>query len=159
MEPQNVGNIVAEKATDNVTATAMQGNLSESLLAEMRDLSKKRLFFQRIATCCLAGVFLTVFTACLIVVPKAMTTLTNINNAAVKAGSSLDDIDTMTEDITTATNNLNELVSNNSVKLTDAVFDRFIKRGNFNECDITFSDINRMKKIFKEEKLYYDFLR
>ncbi len=121
MEPQNVGNIVAEKATDNVTATAMQGNLSESLLAEMRDLSKKRLFFQRIATCCLAGVFLTVFTACLIVVPKAMTTLTNINNAAVKAGSSLDDIDTMTEDITTATNNLNELVSNNSVKLTDAV--------------------------------------
>lgn len=121
MEPQNVGNIVAEKATDNVTATAMQGNLSESLLAEMRDLSKKRLFFQRIATCCLAGVFLTVFTACLIVVPKAMTTLTNINNVAVKAGSSLDDIDTMTEDITTATNNLNELVSNNSVKLTDAV--------------------------------------
>lgn len=121
MEPQNVGNIVAEKATDNVTATAMQGNLSESLLAEMRDLSKKRLFFQRIATCCLAGGFLTVFTACLIVVPKAMTTLTNINNAAVKAGSSLDDIDTMTEDITTATNNLNELVSNNSVKLTDAV--------------------------------------
>lgn len=121
MEPQNVGNIVAEKATDNVTATAMQGNLSENLLAEMRDLSKKRLFFQRIATCCLAGVFLTVFTACLIVVPKAMTTLTNINNAAVKAGSSLDDIDTMTEDITTATNNLNELVSNNSVKLTDAV--------------------------------------
>lgn len=121
MEPQNVGDIVAEKATDDVTATAMQGNLSESLLAEMRDLSKKRLFFQRIATCCLAGVFLTVFTACLIVVPKAMTTLTNINNAAVKAGSSLDDIDTMTEDITTATNNLNELVSNNSVKLTDAV--------------------------------------
>ena len=121
MEPQNVGDIVANEATDNVTATAMQGNLSESLLVEMRDLSKKRLFFQRIATCCLVGVFLTVFTACLIVVPKAMTTLTNINNAAVKAGSSLDDIDTMTEDITTATNNLNELVSNNSVKLTDAV--------------------------------------
>ena len=121
MEPQNVGAIVAKEATDTVTATAMQGNLSESLLVEMRDLSKKRLFFHWIATCCLAGVFLTVFTACLIVVPKAVTTLTNINNAAVKAGSSLDDIDTMTEDITTATNNLNELVSNNSVKLTDAV--------------------------------------
>ncbi len=46
-----------------------------------------------------------------------------------------------------------------SVKLTDAVFDRFIKRGNFNDCDITFADIRKMKKIFKEEKLYYDFLR
>ena len=46
-----------------------------------------------------------------------------------------------------------------SSKLTDAVFDRFVKRGNFDECDITFADINSMKKIFKEEKLYYDFLR
>jgi hypothetical protein len=44
-------------------------------------------------------------------------------------------------------------------KLTDAVFERFIKKGTFDKCDITFSDISEMKKIFKEEKLYYDFLR
>ncbi len=46
-----------------------------------------------------------------------------------------------------------------TAKLTDAVFDRFIKKGTFDDCDITFSDITEMKKIFKEEKLYYDFLR
>ena len=46
-----------------------------------------------------------------------------------------------------------------TAKLTDAVFDRFIKKGTFDKCDITFSDISEMKKIFKEEKLYYDFLR
>lgn len=44
-------------------------------------------------------------------------------------------------------------------RLIDAVFDRFIKKGTFDDCDITFSDITEMKKIFKEEKLYYDFLR
>ena len=44
-------------------------------------------------------------------------------------------------------------------KLIDAVFDRFISRGTFNDCEITFSDISKMKKIFKEEKLYYDFLK
>ncbi|MBO4609827.1 MAG: hypothetical protein J5696_08165 [Lachnospiraceae bacterium] len=44
-------------------------------------------------------------------------------------------------------------------KLTDAVFERFIRKGTFDKCDITFSDISEMKKIFKEEKLYYDFLR
>jgi hypothetical protein len=44
-------------------------------------------------------------------------------------------------------------------KLVDAVFDRFISRGTFSDCEITFSDISKMKKIFKEEKLYYDFLK
>ena len=46
-----------------------------------------------------------------------------------------------------------------AAKLSDAVFDRFIKRGTFDDCELTFSDIAKMKKIFKEEKLYYDFLR
>ncbi len=46
-----------------------------------------------------------------------------------------------------------------AARLSDAVFDRFIKRGTFDSCEITFSDIAGMKKIFKEEKLYYDFLR
>ena len=44
-------------------------------------------------------------------------------------------------------------------KLIDAVFDRFVSRGTFSDCEITFSDISKMKKIFKEEKLYYDFLK
>ena len=44
-------------------------------------------------------------------------------------------------------------------KLVDAVFERFVSRGTFSDCEITFSDISKMKKIFKEEKLYYDFLK
>ncbi|MCR4791653.1 MAG: hypothetical protein K5871_02775 [Lachnospiraceae bacterium] len=44
-------------------------------------------------------------------------------------------------------------------RLVDAIFDRFVKIGTFSECEITFADLSAMKQIFKEEKLYYDFLR
>lgn len=41
----------------------------------------------------------------------------------------------------------------------DAVFKKFLDAGTFNECDITIYELKTMQKIFKEEKLYYDFLR
>ena len=99
----------------------ISNNLTESLLTEMRDLSKKRLFFQKIATGCMAGLLLVVFLTCIIVVPKAMTTLSHINNVSVKAENSLDEIDVMTKGITSATDSLNELVAGNSASLTEAV--------------------------------------
>lgn len=41
----------------------------------------------------------------------------------------------------------------------DAVFNRFLEAGTFNHCDVTMAELKTMQKIFKEEKLYYDFLR
>lgn len=41
----------------------------------------------------------------------------------------------------------------------DAVFKKFQDGGTFNQCDITMRELKTMQKIFKEEKLYYDFLR
>jgi len=99
----------------------ISNNLTEALLTEMRDLSRKRLFFQKIATGCMAGLLLVVFLTCIIVVPKAMTTLSHINNVSVKAENSLDEIDVMTKGITSATDSLNELVAGNSASLTEAV--------------------------------------
>lgn len=99
----------------------ISNNLTEALLTEMRDLSKKRLFFQKIATGCMAGLLLVVFLTCIIVVPKAITTLSHINSVSVKAENSLDEIDVMTKGITSATDSLNELVSGNSASLTEAV--------------------------------------
>lgn len=43
--------------------------------------------------------------------------------------------------------------------IIDAVFQKFMDAGTFNECDITMRELKTMQKIFKEEKLYYDFLR
>lgn len=41
----------------------------------------------------------------------------------------------------------------------DAVFKKFQDSGTFNHCNITMLELKTMQKIFKEEKLYYDFLR
>ena len=135
MEPQNVGensttvsstmeSIATESiTTENITtvnSTAESSNTAD-ILVELRDLSKKRLFFQRIATGCLAGILLVIFITCIIIVPKAITTLSRINNISVRAESSLDEIDIMAKGVTSATDSLNELVSGNSGSLTQAV--------------------------------------
>lgn len=44
-------------------------------------------------------------------------------------------------------------------KVIDAVFKKIIDDGNFDKCYISVNEICTMQKIFKEEKLYYDFLR
>lgn len=99
----------------------ISNNLTEALLTEMRDLSRKRLFFQKIATGCMAGMLLVVLLTCVIIVPKAIVTLSRINSVSVKAESSLDEIDLMAKGVKSATDSLNELVSGNSGSLTQAV--------------------------------------
>lgn len=44
-------------------------------------------------------------------------------------------------------------------QIIDAVFKRFMEKRTFRQCDITERELNIIQKIFKEEKLYYDFLR
>lgn len=44
-------------------------------------------------------------------------------------------------------------------KVIDAVFSRYREAGTFTQCDISMRELHTMEKIFKEEKLYYDFLR
>lgn len=44
-------------------------------------------------------------------------------------------------------------------KLIEVLFDKKMASGVLNKCNLTLTDWNTMKNIFKEEKLYYDFLR
>ena len=44
-------------------------------------------------------------------------------------------------------------------QVIDRIFERIREKGIFSECDLSLRGWNRMQKIFKEEKLYYDFLR
>lgn len=44
-------------------------------------------------------------------------------------------------------------------KIIDMLFKRFEENGTFHNCDITIKELYTMKRIFREEKLYYDFLR
>ncbi len=44
-------------------------------------------------------------------------------------------------------------------KIIDTVFKQKLESNVLQVCSITLEELYRMKKIFKEEKLYYDFLR
>lgn len=44
-------------------------------------------------------------------------------------------------------------------KVIDAIFDKYEAEGTMLQCDISIRELNAMHRIFKEEKLYYDFLR
>ena len=101
---------------DNVTTKE-----NVDILTEIRDLSKKRLFFQRIQTCCMAATLLVVLAAAVIMVPRASATLEHINAVAVKAEDSLEKVDEMTASMDNASDNLNQLVSANGEALSSAV--------------------------------------
>ena len=44
-------------------------------------------------------------------------------------------------------------------KVIDAMFEKFLADGSFDQCSVTIEEFRTMQRIFKEEKLYYDFLR
>ncbi|MBR1478023.1 MAG: hypothetical protein IJ608_08705 [Lachnospiraceae bacterium] len=46
-----------------------------------------------------------------------------------------------------------------SDRIIDATFSHFDNTGTFNNCNISLAELLKMKKIFKDAKLYYDFLR
>lgn len=46
-----------------------------------------------------------------------------------------------------------------SARLVDAVFGKLLEDGSFDNSSITMKELRTMQRIFKEEKLYYDFLR
>ena len=111
-------NVIANDATGagNVTATS-----NDAILTEIRDLSKKRLFYQKISTCCIAGMLAILILCVLIVIPKVSTTLSHINSVATKAETSIESIDKMTDSILKASENMNKLVDDNGENLAAAV--------------------------------------
>jgi methyl-accepting chemotaxis protein len=98
------------------------------ILAEIRDLTKKNLFFKRLEAVCVMGMFLVVLIAALVVVPKVNTTLAHVNDVAqkaqevaTKAQDSLAKVDEMTESMKQASQDLNSLVDENGESLSAAI--------------------------------------
>ena len=89
--------------------------------ADLIKLIKKQLFYQRIGAACLVGMFLVILVAAVLMVPRVTTTLSHINDVAIKAQESLDKMDAMTADISGSAQNFDKLLDENGQKLTDAV--------------------------------------
>ena len=44
-------------------------------------------------------------------------------------------------------------------QIIDSLFQDFMDKGMFDDCDITLRELGVLQNIYKEEKLYYDFFR
>ena len=109
------------EGVDNKEQNTADKVTSDQVLIEIRDLTKKKLFFQRISTFCVAVMAVCVLVSVLIVIPKVGITLNHINDTAIQAQASLNEANTMISSITKASENLNSLVDENGEGLTNAV--------------------------------------
>lgn len=106
--------------TENKEQNVTSAN-SEELLIEIRNLTKKKLFWQKISTCCIAAITGIVLVTMVIVIPQLEATLNHINDTAIKAQDSLNEANTMITSITEASENFDSLVAKNGEGLTSAI--------------------------------------
>ncbi len=121
--------------------TENKDDQSIQLLTQIRDLKKKQLMWQRVSAACLFGIFAVLFITVSIIVPRATATLSNIDQVAGEMYETIDEIDTMVAEMTTASTNLNKLVDDNSQALTDAIN---------NIAGIDFEGLNKAIKDLKD---------
>lgn len=93
----------------------------QEILLEIKNLTKKKLFWQKIGTCCIAAIAAIVLVTMVIVIPQLEATLNHINDTAIKAQDSLNEANTMITSITEASENFDSLVAKNGEGLTNAV--------------------------------------
>ncbi|WP_026651727.1 hypothetical protein [Butyrivibrio proteoclasticus] len=106
----------------NMSAPVSSGNEQNQNTSgsEVAELLKKQLFFQRLAAISTTGIFLVILVAALLIVPRAIRTINQVNQLATDATNSVAKIDEMTESITTASENLNGFIDENAETLTKA---------------------------------------
>ncbi len=86
-------------------------------------MTKKQLFWQKVASLGVLGIFVVVLISALVMVPKVTMTLSNIDRVSYQVMESIEDIDAMVAEMTEASTGLNKLVSDNADTVTGAVSD------------------------------------
>ncbi|MBR1670489.1 MAG: hypothetical protein IJ695_07285 [Butyrivibrio sp.] len=118
-------NAVQTGNNPNTTGASSYNNMTGSAeieyLKQIHDMTRKQLNWQRASTSAICGMFLVIMISVILILPRVEATLTHVNEVAVQAQESLDEIDLMVKDIQTASQNLNDLVGDNSETLTGAV--------------------------------------
>ncbi len=98
------------------------------IMMEMLELNRKMVKSTRNEARFTAGVMLVLLVVALLIVPKVLITLTEVNNtirqlqgSVSKMDSMLDDVNAMTKSITNASDGLNDMIVENSEELSEAV--------------------------------------
>lgn len=126
-ENQEAVNTETNETTSPVTEVN-GGESMEDLLRQILAADKKEVKYAKIAAFFMMGIFVIFLVAGIIIVPKVVETLANVNTTVITAGKTLesanaaiDKINTMSASITATSDNMNTMLTDNSKSLTDAV--------------------------------------
>jgi hypothetical protein len=97
--------------------------MNQNLDVQLNAMTKKQLFWQKVASLGVLGIFVVVLISALVMVPKVTMTLSNIDKVSYQVMESIEDIDAMVAEMTEASTGLNKLVSDNADTVTGAVSD------------------------------------
>ncbi len=97
--------------------------MNQNLDVQLNAMTKKQLFWQKVASLGVLGIFVVVLISALVIVPKITMTLSNIDRVSYQVMESIEDIDAMVAEMTEASTGLNKLVSDNADTVTGAVSD------------------------------------
>ncbi|MBQ9606234.1 MAG: hypothetical protein IJV16_03560 [Lachnospiraceae bacterium] len=100
----------------------------EELLRQILEADKNEVKYAKRAAFFMMGLFVVFLVAAIIVIPKVVETLSNVNTAVVSAGETLkgaddaiENINKMSDSITKTSDNMNSMLTDNSESLTAAV--------------------------------------
>ena len=96
-------------------------NKEELIWEELKKLSKKQVRWHRLSALFMLGILVTLLAVVVVLLPRMLQTLRSIDEAVAQVTESIDDVDAMVAEMTTASKNLNDLVNANAQPLTDAV--------------------------------------
>lgn len=129
---------VAETDDSEVNAEAVQETVSAGTEADMQEeitlmkelitKGRKQLFYTRILAFALCGLLAAVIIALCIVIPPAVRTINNVDTAVIgatdtlsKADEALDNINTMSVEVTSASKQMNTFIETNSESVTQSM--------------------------------------
>ena len=118
----------AEAVSEESEKSQYSGEGMEELLRQILEADKKEVKYAKRAAFFMMGIFLIFLVAAIIIVPKVVETLANVNRTVITAGETLEDaneaiknINTMSASITETSESMNTMLTDNSESLTDAV--------------------------------------
>lgn len=122
----------AQKDTEQeqIVTTVAEQESTEQMLTKLLEKTTKQLFYTRILAGAALGLFLVVLIAAMVLVPKASSVLSQTNKLVTDAGGILEsadlvlqDISTMSNEVTSVSEGLNDFIIENAQTLTDAAQD------------------------------------
>ena len=106
---------------EEVAVQPTEGQDVVEMLSEIREMTKKELLFQKISSAAIVCFVIAFLVIAVNIIPKVVLAIQNVNEVAGVALDSLDEINIMVSEVTETSENMNKVIEDNAVPLSDAV--------------------------------------